>query len=243
MLLSQICLRRKTFYPNTYHEHREEKPMTFETNKNLGGAGALIIFVSFIIGAIPGVGGFTGILTLVGAILVLAALKGFADYYRERRIFNNALYALIVAIIGVVIVILIGIFALTGLLNALGLNIRNVQDWAQLANINWQTVDVNILLGFGAELLVGLVVLFIFVLITAILLRSSLNLTAHRSGVGMFHTTGIVLLVGAILTIIVIGVLLIWISMLLLAVAFFSMRPVQSVPPTTVTQTQAPTPV
>jgi len=220
--------------------------MTFETNKNLGGVGALLIFISVFIGAAPGVGGFTGLLTLVGAILVLAALKGFADYYREMGIFNNAMYALIAAIVGVVIVVIIFIFAFAGVLSALNLSVQNPQDWAQLGNqlasIDWQA-NMSVLLSFGGTVLLGVVVLFVFVLITAILLRKSLILTASRSGVGMFHTTGTLLLVGAILTIILIGVILIWIAMLLLAIAFFSMRPSQQQMPPPTAPTQAPTTV
>lgn len=219
--------------------------MTFETNKNLGGVGALLIFVSAFISAVPGVGGYSGILTLVGAILVLAALKGFADYYKEMGIFNNALYSLITAILGVILVVVIFIFAFAGLLTALDVTIQNPQDLAQLgtvlANFDWQA-NMGVLLSFAGTIFLGLVVLFVFVLITAIFLRKSLNLTAARSGVGMFHTTGLLLLIGAILTIIIIGIFLIWISVLLLAIAFFSMRPSPQMPPSTA-PTQPPTPV
>jgi len=41
----------------------------------------------------------------------------------------------------------------------------------------------------------------------------------------MFSTAGLLLLIGAVLTIIVIGVIVVWIAMILLAVAFFSIKP------------------
>jgi uncharacterized membrane protein len=68
--------------------------MELESSKNLGGVGALLIFIGPLLTALPGIGGYTGLLSLVGAILVLIAFKGFADYYRESGIFNNALYAI-----------------------------------------------------------------------------------------------------------------------------------------------------
>jgi uncharacterized membrane protein len=173
---------------------------------------------------------------------VLIALKGFADYYKESGIFNNALYAVIAATVGIIVVALVGIFAFAGLFSALGLNIRSLQDWAALQDINWQAVNMDILLRFGAEILIGLVALFAFVLLTAVFLRRSLGLMATKSGIGMFHTTGTLLLVGAILTIILVGIILVWIAMLLLAIAFFSIRIQQSQPPTAA-PTQAPTAV
>jgi len=49
----------------------------------------------------------------------------------------------------------------------------------------------------------------------------------------MFATTGLLILIGAILTIIGIGIILLWISWILLAVAFFEIRlePIQASAP------------
>ena len=53
--------------------------MELESSKNLGGVGALLIFIGPLFTALPGIGGYTGLLSLIGAILVLIAFKGFAD--------------------------------------------------------------------------------------------------------------------------------------------------------------------
>jgi uncharacterized membrane protein len=63
--------------------------------------------------------------------------------------------------------------------------------------------------------------------ITAIFLRKSLGLLSNKTGVGLFGTTGLLILVGAVLTIIAIGLILVWIAMLILAIAFFQMKPQQ----------------
>jgi uncharacterized membrane protein len=73
-------------------------------------------------------------------------------------------------------------------------------------------------------------VLFVFVIITAIFLRKSLGLLSTKTGVGLFGTTGLLILIGAVLTIIAVGLLLIWIAMLILAIAFFSIKPQQAQP-------------
>ena len=65
--------------------------MSLESNKNLGGIGAILLAIPF--------------LNLVGIILVLIAMKGMADYYDEDEIFKNALYGFIFGFIGVIALI------------------------------------------------------------------------------------------------------------------------------------------
>jgi uncharacterized membrane protein len=210
--------------------------MNLETSKNLGGVGALLIFVSPLLGAAPGVGGLTGILSLIGAILVVVALKGFADHYKEDGIFNNALYAIIAVIVGAVTFVATLIFAAVDFFTALGLDITNIQNWSSLSQIDWQAVDMNLILRFVGVVLLALVILLVFLVITVVFLRRSLRSMATKTGVGLFATTGTLMLVGAILTIVLIGIVLIWVAALLLAIAFFSIRtqqtqPIQSPPP------------
>jgi len=52
-----------------------------------------------------------GVLNLIGIILVLIGMKGLADFYGEREIFNNALYGFIFGIIGVVVAIALFVMA------------------------------------------------------------------------------------------------------------------------------------
>ena len=72
--------------------------MTFESSKTLGGIGAILLFI----GVIPFVQ-YTWIIGIVGVILVLFALRNFANYYRERGIFSNALYGVAVAVLGSIV--------------------------------------------------------------------------------------------------------------------------------------------
>ena len=53
--------------------------MNFDTSKNLGGVGALLIFVSVLI--FPFASPFGGVLiALIGFILMLIGVKGLTDY-------------------------------------------------------------------------------------------------------------------------------------------------------------------
>jgi len=163
----------------------------------------------------------------------LIALKGFADYYSEASIFNNALYGVITAIVGVIVFVGVAFIALVGFFTELGLAIGNVADWsAEFTAIDWTAIDFSIIGNFAAYIFLALIVLFVFVIITAIFLRKSLGLMSTKTGVGLFGTTGLLILIGAVLTIIVIGLILIWIATLILAVAFFSIKPQQAQPAT-----------
>jgi uncharacterized membrane protein len=208
-------------------ETKEEKSLNLETSKNLGGVGAILMFI----GVLPFP--YSGIISFVGLILVLIAMYSLANYYKESGIFNNALYGVITAIVGGVATAGIVVFALFDLFTDLGvtLGIENVAEWSvELSQIDWTNVGLDLIGNFAAYIFLGLVVLFVFVIITAILLRKSLGLLSTKTGVGLFGTTGLLILIGAVLTIIAIGLILIWIAMLILAIAFFSIKPQQAQP-------------
>lgn len=194
--------------------------MNLETSKNLGGIGALLLVIGFLglIGT-----GYSGILSLVGLVLVLVAMKGLSDYYKEAGIFNNTLYGFVTSIIAVVA--FVAVIAVT-LLNALA--DLGIADWTNTAE--WTAAfqehlsDMSALFKFIGGIILAVVVLFILLVIAAIFYRKSLNMLSSKSGVGMFSTAGLLLLIGAVLTIILIGIIIIWIAIILLAVAFFSIK-------------------
>jgi uncharacterized membrane protein len=200
--------------------------MDFQTSKYLGGVGALLLFI----GPLLAFGHFLGgLLSLIGFILVLIALKSFADRYNDAGIFNNALYGFIATIVGVVIAV--GAFLATALTVIADLGI---EDWTSATE--WTTImtaetALDSILKLLGGVIIAFVILFAFAILTALLYRKSLGTLASKSGVGLFGTAGLILLIGAVLTIIVIGFLLIWISFLLIAIAFFSMKPTMVEPP------------
>jgi uncharacterized membrane protein len=204
--------------------------MTLESSKTLGGIGALLMVVG------PLASPYTGIIALVGLILVLVAFNGLADYYKDRRIFNNVIFGIVAAIIGAVVAVAVVVTAAFGILAVLGIHISNWTDWTALQNFNWQNfTNWSALAPYVAAIVGALVVLFILFVVSAIFLRRSLNTLSEKSGVHMFATTGLLVLIGAILTIIVIGVILLWVALILLAVAFFEMRTEPTQPQTTTT--------
>ncbi|MEM2917647.1 MAG: DUF996 domain-containing protein [Candidatus Bathyarchaeia archaeon] len=164
--------------------------MSLESNKTLGGVGAILIAI----------GSFVPIIALIGIILVLIAMKGLADHYNERPIFDNALYGFIFGIIGIVAALAIFVMAFVS-----------------------GAILADPLASIGG-LLVALAVAFIFLLLSAIFYRKSFTLISAKSGEKMFDTAGLLLLLGAILTIVLIGFILWFIGWILAAVGFFSIK-------------------
>lgn len=196
--------------------------MTFESSKTLGGIGAILLFI----GVIPFVQ-YIWVIGLVGAILVLYALHDFANYYRERGIFSNAIYGVAIAVVGGIIA---GILALAVVLS----NIKDLVtqlypgwngDWSTLQGMtpNTTNIDPSAIYPLIAGLLVVLVIVWVFAIIAAFFIWRSLKQVSNKSTVGLFGTAGLLLLIGAIIPII--GLLLMWISALILAIAFFTLKP------------------
>jgi uncharacterized membrane protein len=203
--------------------------MTLQSSKTLGGVGALLMVISPFL-----VSGFTLLVDLVGLILVLIAVKGLSDHYKEPSIFNNSLYGVILSIVGVVVfVAALFVTAVSFFTNVLGIELSTAfSDPTAFSNIDWtEAMILDNLMAHVAALVGSLVVLFIFVVVAAIFYRKSLTTLAEKTGVGRFGTAGLLLLIGAVLTIILIGFLLIWVALIFLIVAFFQIREEPTQPP------------
>ena len=207
--------------------------MTLESSKNLGGIGALLMFI----GVFPYINTF-GIVELIGAVLVLIALHGFASYYHEQGIFNNAVYGIVAGIVGVVVAIAVGILVILPSIKDFLLQIYPTWDgnWSSLSSLSSMTPNTSNL-GFSdvapfiAAAIVIVLVLWIFAVIAAFFVRRSLKQLSRKTNVGLFSTTGLLLLIGAVLIIIFgLGAILMWIAMLILAIAFFTMKPQEGQP-------------
>jgi len=107
----------------------------------------------------------------------------------------------------------------------LGINWANIEDWANIGtDVATVFADFNLsvigaLLG---ALLVGLIILWVAFIISMYFLRKSMDQLSAKSGVGLFGTAGLLVLIGAVIP--VIGLLLIWIGFILATAAFFQMK-------------------
>ncbi len=185
--------------------------MSMEPGRSLAGIGALMLII----------GSFVPFLGIIGFILLMIGLKYLADYYKDSGIFNNALYGIIFGIIGVAAAAFLLIAVVFGG-SFLGFG------YGPGGNISGITGDV---VAFFGGILIALVVAFIFYILMAVYLRKTFDALAVKTGNGMFRTAGLLLLLGAILTIVLVGLILIFVAWILLTVAFFSMPSASTAPP------------
>ena len=196
--------------------------MTFESSKNLSAVGALLIVIGAALGFAVS---FSGILSLVGIILLLIGLKGLANFYKEEGIFNNALYSIIIAIVGCVVGVGVIVASAVSALADLGIDWANIEDWANVGTdvgTVFADFDFSAIATLLGALLVGLIIFFVVLIISMYFLRKSMNQLSTKSGIGLFGTAGILVLIGAVIP--VIGLLIIWIGFILATVAFFQMK-------------------
>jgi uncharacterized membrane protein len=196
--------------------------MSFESSKNLSAIGALLLVIGAVLGFIWS---FSGILSLIGIILLLIGLKGLANFYKEDGIFNNTLYSILIAIVGCVVGVgVIAVSAVSALAN-IGIDWANIEDWANVgtdvANV-FTDFNFNAIANLLGALLIGLIIIYVIVIVSMFFFRKSMNQLSAKSGVGLFGTAGLLMLIGAVIP--VIGLLIIWIGAILVTVAFFQMK-------------------
>ena len=221
--------------------------MTLESSKILGGIGAILLFIGVITFFVQPL---LAILGLIGIILVLVAMHDLANYYKESGIFNNALYGFIAGIVGIVVtgITFVYLFFYTSVLTDFLYKIY--PSWnGDLSTLSGLTPNTsNISLSDAAPILESfflvLVVFWIFSIIAAFFARRSLKALSAKASVGLFSTAALLLLIGGFLTIAFIGFILMWIALLLIAIAFFQIKPQPEQPVATMAPPPlTPTPV
>ena len=199
--------------------------MTFESSKNLSAVGALLMVIGLAGTVIP----YVGILTLIGVILLLIGVKGLANFYTEQGIFNNALYSIITAIVGGIVTIAAVALSAVAAFASLGIDIATIEDWIALGTdptvIFAEFFNIDTFFALIAAFVVGLLLLLVTLIISMYFARKSMDQLSTKSGIGLFGTAGLLMLIGAVLIIAVgIGLIIIWIGLILATVAFFQMK-------------------
>ena len=181
----------------------KNKLMKLSQARVYGGVGAILSLVG---GVVPYAG---GVVALVGIILVLVAVKYISEEAKDKSIFNNYLIAFILAIVSVIVAI-VALFAFIGA--SVLFHPSEVRELPHLLSVK-----------LIFSLIAALLIFWILYLISAIFVKNSYYSIAHHTGVDLFHTTGLLYLIGAATLIIFIGAIIIFIAKILEIIAFFSL--------------------
>ena len=156
------------------------------------------------LGGVGGILVFIPFLSLVGWILILLATKEISESVQDKTIFDDALLAGITAVIGAVV------FAFVFALVVFTGSSAGPFSPGPFA--------------FSGLFLGVLAAFWVFTLISAIFLKRSYEKISQRLNVSAFATTGLLYLIGAALTIVLVGFLIILIALIFQVVAYFSIQ-------------------
>ena len=179
--------------------------VNFESNKTQAGVGALLLLLS--------IAPYAGwVLGLVGIVLLVKSMREFANYYGDQSIFQNTWTGIKYYIVALVAATVAVTAFIIGVLSATAFTFTGI---------------FTLTAGFGIGIIAGisgLLVAFIFYVLAANHLKATFSTLAEKSGDNSLATAGNLLWVGSILTIIGVGLILIFISWIFATVGFFGMR-------------------
>jgi uncharacterized membrane protein len=181
----------------------------FQYSKTLAMEGSILTILDLV----PYVGWVLGI---IGVILLLRGMKEFANYYQDDEIYQNALTGVKFYIVALIALAVAGAGFVVGFV------------------INNFPTTLTFGIGNAIGIAVGvafLIVAFVFYVLAATHLRETFNTLALKTREHSFETAGTLLWVGAILTIIGVGVLLIFVAWISAIIGFFTMKSPQQQPP------------
>ena len=147
-------------------------------------------------------------ISIVGYILTLISVKYISDELHDQSVFNNMLYAVITGIAGVAV----GFFVLLGGIAS-----------------SMFTGGLSAVVGVFAFLAIPWLVL----MVSAIFVRRAFETMATKLSVDSFRTAGTLYLIGAALTIVLVGFIILFVAYIFQIISFFAIKD-------TVSSTQVP---
>jgi uncharacterized membrane protein len=158
-----------------------------------------------------------GGLSFVGSILFIISMHHLSRYYNHRPIFQNALYGFIINLVGGIVIY--GVF-----FSVSSPILSEFQAIVPPSPASVFTLLVTLIMVFVAFLAVAIV--------SALFYMRSFNALAKKSATDNFKTAGLLYFIGAVLTIVIVGGILVWIAWLFAYTGFRSLKKPASTPNT-----------
>ena len=184
--------------------------VALESNRMLGGVGALLIVLGSVFSllslvryvypslslAVTAFGGLFGVLGFAGLVLFMVAMNGLANHYRDRSIFNNALYWIITSIVGAVVAVALVVVVTLSVLSSI------IGTIAAFTPTNPPSISsvLDALRPFIVYFIPVGVVAFAIGVVSVVFIMRAFNRLADVSGVRLFRTVGLLFLAGIAVT-------------------------------------------
>ncbi len=183
--------------------------------KIFGGLGSILMLLV----VIPFIG---VVIFLIGLVLVLVALKYISDEVDEPRIFRYALISLV--ILGVSVISAIMIFALMSFFVPPSMGyVKKIIAPVSGREVTTISAVYEFRMSLESMLIPFLIpfILVILFIISSIFIKKSFDLVASKLGVNLFSVVGLLYLIGSILTVIAVGLIIIYVAIIIQIIAFF----------------------
>lgn len=151
-----------------------------------------------------------GVLSIVAIILFVVAMYFLSHYYNERGIFTDVIYAVIIYAATAVAATIVEFAYLIPMLSSLS------------QNTNPSSIFNG---GFFTVAIVLAIVAIIVIIVCAVLVMRALNRLAEKSEVDSFKTAGLLFIIGILLTVVLVGVIIVWIAFIFAAIGFYRLKP------------------
>jgi uncharacterized membrane protein len=166
------------------------------------------------------------IIGIVGFVMFMVAMYRLSHYYNEPGIFKNVLYAFILSLISAVVVLILQFTFIASIIAS----IPQTSTPATAASFTQFIVTYLVIIGVS----------IVFGIVNAVLYMRAFNKLAEKSGIDNFKTTGLLYLIGVLLTFVLIGGILVWIAWIFAAMGFHKLKPFPTATPTVSYPTQPP---
>lgn len=184
---------------------------TLSQVKAYGGIGAILALLL----PVPAIG---WILAITGLVLTLVAVKYVSDILKDTAILENILISIVTAVGGIVV----GVFViLAGFFRFMGVNSLN---FADLAKLDPASITTGAWIDLITWAVAGVLAVWVLFAVSGFFLRRGYSRMGKALNVGMFGTAGLLFLIGAITSVLIVGLVLIPVALILLAIAFFSIN-------------------
>lgn len=183
--------------------------------RKIGSTGALITTAGLlfsVLGRLPIVTLAIGTpLTTAGTIAIVIALKRISEAIKQPKVYRFALYSVASTVSGVAAAVLLMLAWPPAYASMLG----NPDPYMYAFTFLWYYLLGTIAVAVTST---------IFAIISALFLKKSLDIVGDRLSIKTFKTSGLLLVLGAVLAIVIVGIYISIAGYIVLATAFYTIR-------------------
>jgi len=177
--------------------------MSFDTAKILAGVGAILAGVGIFGYVVP---------SIIGIILFFIGMLELANYFNDSKLRLDVIYWFVFGLIALIL-LASGIIATVITYHSVIITYPMIP-----------YSGVRFILPGLLTLVIFIIVAAVFFLLSAIYLRRAMEVMSIRTNEGLFNTGGLIYLIGAILTFIIIGIFIIMIAWIVIGIALISVK-------------------